>query len=326
LGKGLSELYAFTNVVYKNLNKIKSIIIKPIEGKIVNPNKIAIIFDDIERISNNILHSDILGMIYENYTKKGYKTILVGDETNIQDQKYKIIKEKIIRRTISYEPDRKVQLENFIDNQFSYKKYKTYFDKNKEKFIGYFIELQITNLRTISFIIDNFIHIIENIEEDMRDRFGDYLFKNILILTNEYKLGNITIDNLENKRELMNLTNIYFMDEIAKRNGEKRERTYLDDFHDKYIAVQNFSDFQLIAELFDFILTGYLDADKLDKEIKSLFCDEFIEESEKTYNILVRNWIYLEEEEMKIEIENILNFLCEGKYHIARLPYIYIHI
>jgi hypothetical protein len=329
LGEGLSELHSFTNIIYKSINKIKGIIIKPIEEKMISeidPNKIVLIFDDVERISDNALCSDILGMIYEKYVKKGYKTIFVSDEINITDPKYNTIKEKIIRRTVSYDPDRKVQLGNFINNQFFNTKHKAYLDKNKEKFIGYFIELQITNLRTISFIIDNFIHVLENISEDMKNKFGDFLFKNILILTNEYKLGNITIDNLQDKKELMHLADVYMKDEISRRYGKERERTYLDDFHDKYISVQIFSDFTLIAELFDFILTGYLDASKLDKEIRSIFHSEFMEESERTFNILTRDWIYLEEEEMKNEIEKILCFLDEGKYYIARLPYIYTYL
>jgi hypothetical protein len=329
LGSELSKANTYANVFYKIFGKIKNIIIKPIEGKVISnikPNKIVIIFDDVERIANDSLRNDVIGLIYENYTKKGYKTILVGDETNITDKKYHIIKEKVIRRTISYEPDRIIQLEDFINNQFHGSKHKLYLTNNKERIIGYFIELKITNLRTISFIIDNFLYIYENIDGDMQNRFGDYIFKNIMILTNEYKLGNITIDNLEDKKELMHLTNTYFMNSISNRNGEEVKRTYLDDFHDQYIAIQTFSDFRLIPELFDFILTGYLDANKLDKEIKSLFYDEFMEDFEKTFNVLIREWGDLEEKEMAHEVGKMIHFLEEGKYHTARLPYIYTYL
>jgi hypothetical protein len=329
LGSELSKLNTSANGFYKTFDKVKNIIVKSIEGKVVSnikPNRIVIIFDDVERISNDSLRNDAIGLIYENYTKKGYKTILVGDETNITDKKYHTIKEKVIRRTISYEPDRMIQLEDFINNQFHGSEHKPYLINNKERIIGYFIELQITNLRTISFIIDNFIYILENIDDDIQNRFGDYILKNIMILTNEYKLGNITIDNLKDKKELMHLPNTYFMNSISNRNGEEVKRTYLDDFHDKYIAIQTFSDFQLIPELFDFILTGYLDANKLDKEIKSLFYDEFMDDSEKTFNVLTREWGDLEEKEIANEVDKMIHFLEEGKYHTAKLPYIYTYL
>ena len=313
------------------LNKLGQIITKPIIDKFLSntePNKIVIIFDDLERISENINCSDILGLIYENYTKKGYKTIFISDETNINEENYKIIKEKVIRRTISYEPDRKMQLDSFIHSKCRdcNKKIMTYLDKNKEKFINYFVELQIKNLRTISFTIDSFISVFEKIDEDMQEKLGDILFKNILILTNEYKEGKITIDDLSDKKNLANLTLIYMLDGYKKYEGTEIKRTYLHDFHDKYISNPNFNDFILINEIFDFILTGYFNANKFDEEVKSLFPDEFIEGSEKTYRLLMRNWRELEEDKIKIEIDNLIKYLKNGKYHIMRLPYLYIYL
>jgi len=325
IGSELSKTHTAIDIAFEVLDKFKGVIGKSIIKKIsdINPEKTVIIFDDLERISDENIRNNIIGLIYENYTKKGYKTIIVGDETNIKEGKYHTIKEKTIRRTISYEPDRKMQLNSFICNeQYNYKT-KAYLDKNKELFIQYFIDLQITNLRTVSFVIDNFIYVFERINEDIQERFGVYLFKNILILTNEYKIGNITIDNLTDKKELNQLVNYYYTNEIYRQRGEKPERTYLNDFHDKYITNPRFSDFTLINEIFDFIITGYLDEKKLESEIKAKFYDEFMEESEKTYKLLIHNWGDLEEDEIKNGLDNLVKYLSEGKYRIARLPYLY---
>jgi len=324
LGVGLSKFHLGTKVIFESLDRLKILIEKPIIEKLMkelNPSKIVIIFDDIERISNNDLRNDYIGLIYENYTKKGYKTILVGDETNIDDVKYNIIKEKVIRRTITYEPEKKIFLKSFIDNQFSYSNYREYLDANK--MIDYIIAANITNLRTISFVIDNFIYVLNKLDDKMKGRFDDSIFINILIITNEYKSGKITIDDLVNKKDLSNYPSVYYMNDALRKRGTVIARTYLDEFHEKYITIPAFSDFKFIGELFNFILTGYLDIKKLDSELKSIFYDDFIPESERVFNNLIHNLAKIEEDELLKDLNAFISYLKEGRYNIAKLPYIY---
>jgi len=326
IGAELSNSNTKINMAFSVINKIKDIIAKPITDKLlsdIKPEKNVIIFDDLERVSDDNIRNDIIGLIYENYTKKGYKTIIVGDETSIKNEKYHKIKEKVIRRTISYEPDRKMQLNSFICNEHYNPEIKVYLDENKEIFIKHLIDLKITNLRTVSFVIDNFVYVFERISEDIQKKFGKYLFKNILILTNEYKTGNITIDNLTDKKELNHLASYHYTNAIYRQRGENQERTYINDFYDKYIANPNFSDFTLINEIFDFIITGYFNEEKLENEIKTKFYNEFIEESQKTYELLIYGWGDIEEDEFKNKLDNLIKYLLEGKYHIAKLPYLY---
>jgi hypothetical protein len=324
LGSGLSEIHPVTKAIYKIFNNLKNKYTKSVVENInseINPSKIVIIFDDIERISNNITINDIIGLIYENYSKKGYKTIIVGDETNINDDKYKKIKEKVIRRTISYEPEKKMQIDSFINNQYNNSKYKDYLDKNKDKLLTYIVISDVINLRTISFIIDNFIFVFDKLNNEMKIKFGDFIFKNILLLTNEYKIGNLT--EINNRCELTNYPNVYYMNDALRKRGSEIKRTYLDDFHDKYLTKPIFSDFRLINELLNFILTGYLDIGRLEKEIKFLFYDEFIPESEKIFTVLTHNLANIEEEELIINFDKFIFYLEKGEYNIYRLPYIY---
>jgi len=328
LGTGLSELHPVAKFIYGFFSNPKNIIFKSIDNinSDLNPSKIVIIFDDIERISNNTTISDFLGMIYENYSKKGYKTIIVGDETNIDDKKndkYDKIKEKVIRRTISYEPEKKLQIDNFINHQFNDSIYKEYFDKNKDKLITYIIMSDVINLRTISFILDNFIFVYNKLNNEMKNKYSDFIFKNILLLTNEYKIGNISTTDINKRNQLMNYPNAYYMDVALRNRGAERERTYLDYFHDKYLAIPLFADYKYIDELLNFILTGYLDIGKLEKEIKSLFYDEFITESEKIINFLTNNLANVEEEELINGFDKFICHLEKGEYGIYRLPYIY---
>jgi hypothetical protein len=326
LGAGLSEFHSVTKIIYEIFgnfkNKFSETLIKGISSEI-NPSKIVIIFDDIERISNNAAINDFIGLIYESYSKKGYKTIIVGDETNINNDKdkYDKVKEKVIRRTISYEPEKKQQIESFIDHQFNDSIFKEYLDKNKDKLITYIIMSGEINLRTISFVLDNFLFVFDKLNDKMKIRFGDFIFKNILLLTSEYKNGYLS--DMKNEKELMKYPKVYYMNLALRKRGSKIERTYLDDFYDRYLNIPIFNDFKFIKDLYNFILTGYLDITKLEKEIKSQFYDEFIPESEKAMNFLTYNLVDLEEEELLNGLEKLIGHLGKGEYGIYRLPYIY---
>jgi len=326
LSVGLTDLHPVISKVSKAVIGIKNSIIKPISEEIIaklNASEIIIIFDDIERTSINTPIEVIIGQIYENYTKKGYKTIFVGDETNIDKKDYHTIKEKVIRRTISYEPEKILHIKDFINNQFSNSKYKYYLDKNNDKIIDYIIKLNITNLRTVSFIIDNFIFVYDKLDDDMKNKFDDFILKNIIILINEYKLGEITILDLNDKKNLKNYPNSYYIDKAMRERGTDISRTYLDEFHERYIISPIFEDFRFVEELFNYILTGYLDDEKLKREIKILFYDEYISESEKVFNFLIRYLVEIEEDELIENLEKFISFIKNGDYHITKLPYIY---
>ena len=326
MGLGLSELNSKMKSLRIIYDSTKNILIKSITKKIISdkdPSKIVIIFDDIERISDHTLLVDIIGSIYENYTKKGYKTIFVGDETNINDNKYLSIKEKVIRRTILYKPDKDLQIKYFINNQYSKIKCNDYLDNNLDKIITYIVETKIDNLRTVAFIIDNFIFVFNNLNEEKRIKFGDFMFKNILILTNEYKNGRITIADLINKKDLLNYPNNYYMNNALRERGSDIEKNYIDDFHSRYSFIPGFEDIKLLGELINYILTGYLDIKKLEKEIEKMFYNEYISDAKKIFNLVIHNIHDFEEDELKKHIEEFIHYIKKGEYHIIDLPYIY---
>ncbi|MCL2289103.1 MAG: KAP family NTPase [Bacteroidetes bacterium] len=327
IGTGITQLHPTLSIISKCVSKVKDIVYKPVTQKFlaeINTEETVIIFDDIERISTNAQIEDIIGQIYENYTKKGYKTILIGDEINIaENEKYHIIKEKVIRRTILYNPDRKLQIDAFLKNLFSSSKNKEYLENNIDKIITYFIHTDITNLRTISFVIDNFLYVYDKLQDDMKIKLGDFVFRNIMLLTNEYKEGKITIDDFKSKKGLNDYPNVYYLNKALRERGTEIEKSYLDEFHHKYLANPVFADFKFIEEIFNFILTGYLNAEKLEKEIKALFQEEYMPESEKALDFLVRYMVDSEEKEFMENFEKLVLYLNKGEYYLSKLPYIY---
>jgi hypothetical protein len=317
----LSEIHPAFNI----LGIIKEQVKKAVENKKnkkADASKIVIIFDDLERISDDVLRNDLILSVYEKYVKRGYKTIFVGDETKIVDKNYYEIKEKVIRRTISYEPDRNQQFSNFIEN-----KYNNIDDETRklftQKYVDYFIELEISNFRTVTFIIDSYLYVLENLDDDIKIRFNDFMFKNILVLTNEYKNGKISISNKANLNELLNLRTAYLRDYLPKAMSENEiERdTYVDEFCKKYTSKKSFHDFHFFNEIYDYILTGYLDKESINKSIRNTFID--ISEDQSVFARLTMYYYNLEEKQLKEDIEKMIFYTENGKYGLFKLPYIY---
>lgn len=72
------------------------------EGKLIE-KILVLVFDDFERCKMD--HVDLLGVINDYSENLGIKTIIVADESKIQDEKYKEFKEKVISRTVRLLPD-----------------------------------------------------------------------------------------------------------------------------------------------------------------------------------------------------------------------------
>jgi len=298
VGAELSNIHPISKSIYNIFNNLSGGIGKSITKKILSeiiPDKIFIIFDDIERISNDTLRIDLISQIYEIYLKKGYKIISVGDESNIKNKNYFVTKEKVIRRTINYKSEIKLQIENFIENQFKYSEYYEYLYKNKDIFIKYIIASNIINLRTISFVFDNFFYIYSKLKNHLKMKFVDIIFINILLLTNEFKEGRITITDIDKKEILMKYPDSYYLNITLQERGFQKKQTYLDYFHDRYLTNPIFNDFKFIDELYNYILTGYLDINQLEQEIKIIFYNEFIPEPVKILNFLTSNLAEIED-------------------------------
>lgn len=317
----LSNLHPAFYLVGILKDQVKKVVEKKQTQKI-NTSKIVIIFDDLERVSDDILRNDLILLVYEKYVKKGYKVLFVGDETNIKDENYDLIKEKVIRRTISYEPDRNQQFANFIESKYSNldNKVKELFT---QRYINYFIELGLFNFRTVAFIIDSYLFVLDNLEDHFRKQYNEFFFKNILILTNEYKNGKISISNTMNYSELARLKFAYLTDYIKKTtsNDVIEEPSYINEFREKYTNNEKFHDFCFFTEIYDYILTGYLNKESLNKSIKNTFVD--IPDDQSVFSRLTKYWYNLEENQLKEDIEKMIRYTENGKYSLFNLPYIY---
>lgn len=84
-----------------------------IDNKIGEKN-VVLVFDDLER--SRIDLQEKLGVINEYCENRHFNTIIVADETKLNDAGYKEFKEKVIQRTIHFSPNYKEVVQNIIDN------------------------------------------------------------------------------------------------------------------------------------------------------------------------------------------------------------------
>ncbi len=278
-----------------------------------NLNSYVLIFDDLERISDDINITDLFGFIFDNFTSKGVKTIFISNELEIKDENYSKRKEKIIRRTISYLPNFPKQLEKFLSTKYTDKKdtllkYKDFFTTRLNK-------KGIRNLRTISFIFDNFFEVTDCIaDEQLKKDSFEMLFINILLLTDEYKNGRITKEDLKDYKQLNDISLAYF------NSAEKENKTYAAEFYSTYNHASGL-EYVFIKSIFDFVITGFLDKELLIKNLKDIY--KHFSEQEEAYR-KIQYVQELEQEEVIDTINKIKSFMESGKYHLMLLPKLYI--
>ena len=173
----------------------------------------------------------------------------------------------------------------------------------------------IRNLRTIAFIFDNFFEVIKDINDELLKECFDQLFIDVLLLTDEYKLGKIGNEDLSDYKHLNDLGLAYQL----KLKNKETEDSYATLFFQTYNQ-SNGLNFVFLKSIFDFIITGYLDKELLKQELNQIY-NKYSEE-EKAYRKL-KDFLYLEEKEGKELVFKIIEYLNSGKFHLAIILKLY---
>ena len=192
------------------INILDFVEVKPkIDNKIV-----VLIFDDLER--SNISTSDLLGCINDYCENLHISTIIVANENKISNGrndkiKYNEIKEKIVQRTINYNPDYSFVISNIIDEYViddETSKYKEFLINNKENLSILFShniidETKFSNIsngfyglsneeqKEISVYKSKILPIIKNKPHNIRSfKYAIQDFKRIYLLLEEKRIAN----------------------------------------------------------------------------------------------------------------------------------------
>ena len=221
----------------------------------MSERKVILIFDDFERCNINTV--DLLGCINDYCENKSIKVIIVANEDKLKQFKdsesqsiqYGTIKEKLIARTVHYEP----QYDQIIGEIIaSFKaqpvEYKAFLEKNQAKICNVFNKGNIKNLRSLKCCIQDFQRIYQVFINANYMSKIDETFISFLIYTSELKAGNI-----KTSPECGDLS-----------STSKISNTYSEIFNDKF----------LLPSIREWIASGKWDEERLNAEIAERIVQE----------------------------------------------------
>lgn len=259
--KGIGSIFDFA-LTYRNRKKI-----------IQYTNNIILFIDDLERLSSNININDCLGLISSEFIEKlRCKVVFIGNIKEIHSEnleQFYLIKEKVIDKTLLFEPLSKNIIQEIIESEDN-----KFISENHE----YVIEVltfffKTINVRTLQSILLNFNYFERlinefGINEEHMVKIKKSMFLNIMVLTQEYKEGNITADSikdyvfdgryvqLNNASELKRLLGLsHDSSENDDMDGTNEKETIKEKYHDK---IQLFDDnIFYFSGVSDYIMHGY---------------------------------------------------------------------
>ncbi|MCD8403834.1 P-loop NTPase fold protein [Tenacibaculum finnmarkense] len=286
--------------------------------------KYVICFDDLERCQIPI--KETLGFI-NNYTEhKFLKTIIFADENNIDNSQegYDNIKEKVIGRILNFELDINESISLLINN---YKEEKIEFHdfliQNKELISNIFVDCNQNNLRITSF----YFRILETLHPIIKDSNNQFIREIILfsaLIAIEFKLGKLKSNEHNEPKgiehidkhfpHLFNL-NSNIGKPIIEDKKDEPEKSFARIFYDTYLT-DRINEYFFYSSIFTFILSGYLDENKLKGEIENRSPEIISDEIKSFRQLLSYHFRELSNEDFGVLPNKVLKYSKEGKYSI----------
>ena len=203
---------------YITNNRIKTLLEK-------NQN-IVLFLDDLERISDSVDITDLLGVIHTSFIMKGVKVVYVADGDKLKERtdckKFDKEKEKYIRRTIAFSSDKNAIFKEFLES------YNIYTDNFLLVLQDVFSEEQV-NLRSVKFCLDCYNELDNYYKTLSKDDYNspEPLFYSVCRIGKFYQKGNYNKDELEEDLQT------YFYNSHLNSSKDD-EKTPCEKFAEKY--------------------------------------------------------------------------------------------
>lgn len=296
------------------------------------PNNYILCFDDLERLDNNLLEK-VLGYINKLVEHNHIKTIIIGDESKTNKEKFLKVKEKLIRYTISFVPNISIVYDNIINSYAD--DYIDYLRKQKDAIVNLYTKAKHSNLRTLQFEVNVFEKAFKLVNKQRYDDYEEILnsllfFTTIYII--EYKKG-VEEQYLDLLNEVGNkyLSSLQ-LDPTAflldRNNGQQDDppkenpnEDYKDYIRSLYLDSDNIV-YDYYKPIVDFIRTGYLSEDDLLKQTDNI--QEDINKNKETREIQILratySWTTMPDEIISSMIEEVLQKVKAGDFDLASYP------
>lgn len=172
--------------------------VKAAYSELVDFNQCVFIFDDLERISENLVLSDVLGFINSNFIdREGTKVIFISNEEKINHHKetYLLYKEKIIGWSLRFAPSLEEIMDSILKTYSDEKDFFRFIEKYKGFVLDFLQYFDYKNLRTLIFFYDCLFKIYHLIAEKYLFVHKDILYS-LLVLCFQIKEGKIKARNI----------------------------------------------------------------------------------------------------------------------------------
>ncbi|QPH38892.1 P-loop NTPase fold protein [Pedobacter endophyticus] len=294
--------------------------LKTIKKEELDLSNVVICFDDLERSGTQFLsENQLLGYI-NGLTENGVRVIIVTDEKKLDQEKFNIVKEKVVGTTIHFQQNFEETFSAIIESLALDNAYLTFLRDHKNiihDFLRKENQLHI-NYRTLKYFAVYFYDVChfvqsgcENKELNNRiDDILDSLLKFSLCIAIEFKRGRL--DFHENRK--LNDTSQYLIRKMYADGKEKAEHIgeeILDDYFPQ-------DDFYFYQSIYSYLTGGDIfDKNLLVEELKQKFhiVNENISDAYKTYNILAaRDYLDLHDNIVKTEVRKMWKYALSGDY------------
>lgn len=176
--------------------------------------KIILIFDDLERCPMDM--EELLGAINAYVEGSEIKTILIANEDYIKekekkDKTYTTMKEKLVCRTVRYEPDSTVIVRSIIDNHRTNDQNYTLFLKSQKDALEQFLKNH-KNIRTLKSTIQDFERFYKIIaSEEIDKKYYHEILSHYLSITTAYtKNGSDEKQTKDHSEALLNTISLNY--------------------------------------------------------------------------------------------------------------------
>lgn len=285
---------------------------------------ILLIFDDLERIDDSLTLKQVFGYINSNYIEQEQVKVLFisNDEKIDASTNYSEIREKVIGRTLEFQYKNSDVLENVV--QAIYKdngQFLSFFEKNKQEVIPVInFVLDKLNLRTIRFIFDTYSTILVEINKAgiEEESLLKTLFLNVLIVSTEYKAGNVS------KPDDFNFVhgNFHFYLFGASKDDQSYEKEFTEKYHQNNNYI--FNNIHYFRSVSEYVVTGLLNIEQLIIEIQNYIAykkksvTKNSEQDIPTVDILKYFALYEDDVLKQAQIE-MISKVQEGKYSCTEI-------
>lgn len=271
-----------------------------------NIKKTILFLDDLERVSENIDITDLLGNLHNLFITNDIKIIYIADEKKVSTifKNYEEEREKYIRRVFPFSINKKEVFNSFLD-----KKIFETCDKTQllDILIDVFYEEQ-PNLRTVKFACTLFEDLVNKyLNFQNKDNYfkPEELFFSLSAYAKLYMGGNT------NKQELLKALAGYGVRSFSKdsESTDKYEQ-FVDEYANKNSVLYN------LESIIDFVYDGLLDENTL------MYNMSKNKETESALNLLSKNLTKLETDEVDNYLQQIISDLSNKKYTIRDLDFL----